>query len=240
MASSYADRIHALSGFDANLTTDVQGTNQSDHDEMAAQWMTDAAREVINLLPIKLFERSAKISAVFAPTTGAAAHENKVLSAIRAKTTSFNDGEVFDCRQISHTLVNKAKDENSLEYATETDPVWYYEPQVDTTALKVKILPASTENLAKIYSIDYPVFTAGSGVYDIVSDAVVSIANFPIEAENAVLLRAAMYAAEYQMAIEEDIDLYGSIVVNLRNEFTQSISALKTGKLVVKSSKDDD
>ena len=237
MAVSMADRIHALSGFDANSTSD--SATGEDYDEMAAQWMTDATREVINLLPIKLFERSAKVSAAFAPTTGATAHENKVLSAIRAKTTSFNDGEVFDCRQVSHTLANKAKDESSLEYATETDPIWYYEPQTDLTAIKVKILPASTDAIAKIYSIDYPVFTAGdTETYDVCQKT--KIENFPDEAENAVILRAAMYAAEYQMAIEEDIDLYGIIIGNLRNEYAQSISSLTTGKLIVSDKKDDD
>ena len=50
MAWDYAAQIHALTGFDGNLdsTASEEGEN---YDVLATQWLTDAAKEIINILP---------------------------------------------------------------------------------------------------------------------------------------------------------------------------------------------
>tara|TARA_R100001594_G_scaffold146395_1_gene197733 strand:+ start:30 stop:746 length:717 start_codon:yes stop_codon:yes gene_type:complete len=226
MALDFAAQIHALTGFDADSTNDTE--TGDDFNVLAAQWMNDATREVANLLPPNLLERVSKVSSAFAPNTGIDI-ASKVLSVIRTRNTEGtpqfdNPGDVFVCRQIPHSLSHKALDPDSLEYATETDPVYYIEPQVDDTAAKIKILPASTANIAKVSMVDYPVWTTGSGTYQVTSAT--SINNFPDEAEYLVVLRASIYAAEYQAVIEEDPELYLPIIQNLKQDYMQGLQAL--------------
>ena len=119
MAVSFGEQIHALTGFDGDSASasDI-GEN---FDDVTAEWMNVAVREVINILPPQMLERCAKLGSAFAPSTGEA-HENKVLSVIRTRdaAASFTtDDNVFVCREIPFILSHKASDPNSLEYATE-------------------------------------------------------------------------------------------------------------------------
>ena len=238
MAVSFAYRIHALTGFDADSGS-ASETGQYYRD-MTAQWMSESIKEVVNILPPQILQRCAKVSgtngtANYTNGTGVA-HEEKVISAIRTRNTEStpqfdNADDVFVCREIPFVLSHKASDPDSLEYATETDPVFYYEPQVDGTAVKVKVLPKSSAAVTKAYSVDYPVFTASdSGTYDVVNAT--SIANFPEEIENLVVLKAAILAAEYQLAIEEDTEIFLPIIANLKQEYQQGVLALKTGNVI--------
>lgn len=225
MALHFAARIHALTGFDADSTTDTD-TGQ-DFDEHTAQWMTEAAKEVINLLPPRLLEQTAVIETNQNMNDGDGYDvEGKILKAFRALNSSFLDGQVYQCRRIPFEASFKAVDPDSMEYATPTDPVYYIEPQSDNTAGELHIRPKDTgQNVSKVMLAYHPTFTAGdSGTYD-VSNAT-SIANFPDEAEELVVLRAAISALEYQAAIEEDLELYIPIIQNLRQDYMQGLQAL--------------
>jgi hypothetical protein len=226
MALHFAARIHALTGFDADSTVDTD-TGQ-DFDEHAAQWMTEAAKEVIEFFPPNLLERCGKISSSVAEYTDGTGveTENKVISVTRTSSTFNNSKDIFVCRQIPHTLSYKASDPDSMEYATPTDPVWYYDHASggDNTVL-LKVLPTSDSQVAKVTSVDYPVFTAGdTETYDVAQKTI--IANFPDEAEHLVVTRAAISALEYQAAIEEDLELYLPIIQNLRQDYMQGLQAI--------------
>jgi hypothetical protein len=226
MALYFAARIHSLTGFDADSTSDTD-TGQ-DFDEHAAQWMTEAIKEVINVLPFHLLERCGKTATAlddYTDGTGVIT-ENKVISVIRALDDNFTTGQVFACRQIPHTMSHKAADIDSLEYATPTDPVWYYEHQTGgDSATLLKVLPFSGDAVTKVTTVDYPVFTAGdTETYDVSQKTV--IPNFPDEAEHLVVLRAAISATEYQLAIEEDIELYTPNIKNLKQDYMQGLQAL--------------
>ena len=218
MAWDFGAQINALTGFDANL--DSASEEGEDYTTLSVRWLSDAAKEVINLLPLQMLQRCAKEGTAFAPTTGEV-HEEKVISVIRAKTTDFNIGEVYDCREIPYTLSHKAADEDSLEYAVETDPVFYYEPQTDTNAVKIKVLPASSSSLAKAYSVDYPTVDHSHSAID----------NFPDEAEHLVVLRAAITAVEYKLNFEEDAELYIPILSTLKSQYQEAVMGLKTGNI---------
>lgn len=226
MALDFAAQIHALSNFDADSTVD--SATGDDFDELAAQWMTNSIREIIDMFPFQLLERCGKISSADANyTSGTGVEtENKVISVQRALGTGFSTGQVFICRQIPHTMSHKAADPDSLEQATPTDPVWYYDHASggDNTVL-LKVLPISTSAVAKVTTVDYPLFTAGdTETYDVSQKTV--IANFPDEAEYLVVLRASIYAAEYQAVTEEDPELYVPIIQNLRQDYAQGLQAL--------------
>ena len=243
MAVSFGEQIHALTGFDGD-SADASEIGEN-YDDLTAEWMNIAVREIVNLLPLNLLERSSKtVSASASYTNGTGvAHDNRILSIVRAKTADFNAGEVFVCRQVSHQLSHKAADENGLSYATETDPVWYYEPQLDGTDIKIKVLPTSSLALSKVNSIDYPVFDADGSGNNVNIKTSTSINNFPDEAEYLVVLKAAILAAEYKLNFEEDIELYIPIIANLKARYEQAILALQTRKLYKpkkKKDKDDD
>ena len=59
-----------------------------------------------------------------------------------------------------------------------------------------------------------------------------TISSFPDEAERLVVLKASITALEYLLAIEEDVDLYGSVLGAITNEYLRGVNALKTGNLV--------
>ena len=226
MALHFAARIHALTGFDADSTSDTD-TGQ-DFDEHAAQWMTEAAKEVIGLLPPHLLEGCGKVTSAAAEYTDGTGveTENKVMSVQRALGAGFATGQVFICRQIPHTSSYKAADPDSIEHATPTDPVWYYDhASGGDNSVLLKVLPTSDLLLTKVTTVDYPVFTAGdTETYDVSQKTV--IANFPNEAEHLVVLKAAISAAEYQAAVEEDPELYLPVIQNLKQDYMQGLQAI--------------
>ena len=234
MAISFASQIQALTGFESKSSAAVDSETGDDFAVLAAQWMDDACKEVINILPPKLLERVSNVSgasgtANYTNGTGVT-HEQKVTGALRAITTEFNDGDVYICRPISHLQSYKAADPNNIEFATETDPVYYTEPKADGTAGVIKVLPSSSLALAKVLSIDYPSFDAAGGDANDVT-SISTIPNFPDEVVYLVVLRASIYAGQYLLAIEQDEDLYEPIIEGLEKRYKEGLTALQTKKL---------
>ena len=229
--ASFASQIQALTGYEAKSAPTTDSETTDDFAVLAAQWMTDACKEVMNILPAPLLDRISNLTAANSTYTGAGiTHEGKVIGALRSISTGFNAGEVYVCRPISHLQAYKHADPDHLEFATPTDPVFYVEPQADGTAGKVKVLPTSSLAVAKIMEIDYPVFVASGGQeYDITT--ITTIPNFPNEAEYIVVIKAAMYAAQYLLANEQDEDLYEPVIESLEKRYKQAIDALQTKKI---------
>ena len=236
MAASLADKIMALTGFDANLTSNIEGTNQSDHDEVAAQWMTDAARDVINILPPSLKMKCTKTTVLNNSTTTMDMDNGDVIFVTRLSANS--GGHHVSCREINPIYGGQASDSSSIYYATVTDPVYWIDSNTAQTAdndsnaaaLVVKPTPEATQ-VAHVHHINYPIFTAGdTETYDILQKTI--IANFPDEAEHLVVLRASIYASQYLLAIEEDIELYMPILSTLKSQYQEGVLALKSGDIV--------
>ncbi len=234
MAASLADRIMALTGFDANSTDDIEGANQSDHDEVAAQWMTDAAREVINILPLELKLKCGTTTTLNNSTTTMDMDSSgDILFVTRLSADS--GGYQIPCRQVSSEYGGLTTDSSSMHYASVTDPVYWIDANTSgsdgkSATLYVKPTPESTQ-VAYVHHINYPTFTAGdTETYDILQKTI--IANFPDEAENLVVLRAAITASEYLLAIEEDVELYGSVLATLKAQYQEGVMALTTGSII--------
>ena len=47
-----------------------------------------------------------------------------------------------------------------------------------------------------------------------------------------MVLRAAITAAEYLLAAEEDVEIYGAILATLKSQYKEGVMALKTGQIV--------
>ena len=217
MALDFAARIHALTGFDADSTSD-SGTGD-DFDEAAAQWMTDAVKEVINILPPKFKEKCMTETTLnnSATTVDLDTLGGEVLYVNRLSADS--GGSRIPCRKVPSMHGELSNDSNSLYKASVTDPVYWILSSSDAAILNV--IPTPTANqTAIVYHVGYPSIAYND----------TSIANFPDEAEYLVVLRAAITAAEYLLAIEEDVELYGPVLTTLKAQYQEGVYALQSGQ----------
>ena len=226
MALDFAARIHALTGFNAD--GDDTTETDDDFDESAAQWMTDAAREVINVLPPKLKMKCATTTTLNNSTTTMDLDSaGDILFVTRLSANS--GGYQIPCREVSSLYGGLTTDSTSLYYASVTDPVYWIDANTSgsdgkSATLYVKPTPEATQ-VANVHHIKYPTFTAGdTETYDICQKTI--IANFPDEAEHLVVLRAAITAAEYMLAVEEDTEIFIPMIQNLRKEYNDGLSML--------------
>ena len=133
-----------------------------------------------------------------------------------------DSGYQVPCREIGPQYGSLAEDESSIYYATVTDPVyWITSNSSDAGTLFIKPDPSSTQE-AHVYHIGHPSIAYND----------TSIANFPDEAEYLVVLRAAITAAEYQIAIEEDVELYGAVLTTIKSQYQEGVLALQTGSTI--------
>ena len=144
-------------------------------------------------------------------------------------------GYQVSCREVPSAYGGLTTDSSSLYYASVTDPVYWIDANTsgsdgNSATLYVKPTPESTQ-VAYVHHVKYPIFTAGdTETYDISSKTI--IANFPDEAEHLVVLRAAVSASEYLLAIEEDVELYGAVLTTLKAQYQAGVQALISGGLV--------
>ena len=232
MALDFAARIHALTGYDAD--EDSASETGDDFDEATAQFMTDAAREVINLMPVELKMKCATTTTLNNSTTTMDMDSSgDILFVTRLSADS--GGYQVSCREVPSAYGGLTTDSSSLYYASVTDPVYWIDANTsgsdgNSATLYVKPTPESTQ-VAYVHHVKYPTFTAGdTETYDISSKTI--IANFPDEAENLVVLRAAITASEYLLAIEEDVELYGAVLTTLKAQYQAGIQALTSGSVV--------
>ena len=200
-----------------------------DDDVAINQFLTDGAKELINMMPPELKEKcTAETTLNNSATTMDMDGVGEILYVNRLSADS--GGSRIPCRKVPSMYGELSNDSNSLYKASVTDPVYWILSSSDATILNV--IPTPTANqTAIVYHVGYPTFTAGdTGTYDV--SAATSIANFPDEAENLVVLRAAITAAEYLLAIEEDVELYLPIISTLKAQYQEGVLALTTGNVV--------
>ena len=220
MALDFAAQIHALSGFDSDATTDTE--TGDDFDEAAAQWMTDGAREVIAILSkgksgyVDLMTTSSRLNST---TTTLSLTSNKAENVVL-----YNGTRYTSCRRIDASKRGQENDINDLmNYATTSDPVYWI------NAGTLETFPTPTDsNYVDVDVLNFPTFTAGdAGTYDITSAT--SISSFPDEAEHLVVLYAAIKATEYMMLFEEDQEVYGPQLQNLKQDYKEGLAFIGGG-----------
>ena len=145
----------------------LDGSSSPTQNELT-QFLTDGAKEVINGLPTRLLPLcSAEVS--FTSGSASTMNTGKVLNVFRS------DGDIKQpCRRIKASDKGRAKDEDDMNHATVTDPVYY----IDNNSLDV--LP---DGGSCTYSeVQYPAVAYGES----------AIAVFPDEAEHLVVLYGAV------------------------------------------------
>ena len=219
MAWNFGVQINSLTQFDGNDTANASEEGEN-FDVLATRWLTDAAKEVISLMPANLKQKCAQLTVLNnAATTMDLDNVGDILQVTRKNADS---GYHMPCRKIPAAYGDASNDStNMMYYATATDPVyWVTSNSLDAATLFVKPTPTANQT-ANVYHITYPT----------VDHAATSIDNFPDEAEHLVALRAAITAAQYKLNFEEDIELYGGILATLKAQYTEGVQAMKAGEI---------
>jgi hypothetical protein len=180
-------------------------------------WMTHGAREIINVLPPNLKEKCMTESTITNSPSYLADLDGigEILHVTRLSADS--GGFRVPCRQVPSMYGEMTGDSaNIMYYATATDPAYWITSSSDATILNVNPTPTANQT-AIVYHVGYPSIDAS---------AVSTIANFPDEVEYLVVLFAAVKAAEFLLAAEEDDDLYVPIINTLRTDYLQGLQLL--------------
>ena len=227
MAWDFAAQIHALTGFDADDSSGTTETGDT-YSLMADRWLVDAAREVINILPPELKIECATITSLTSSTPMDLDATGKVFHVTRENADS---GYHIGCREVNPIFAGSAGDSTSLHYVTVTDPIYWVESDTGGDP-KLFVKPDPTANQpARVHHVAFPPNSTswdGSNLPTVST----SITNFPDEAEYLVVLRAAITAAEYLLAIEEDVELYGPVLTTIKAQYQEGIQALISGNVV--------
>ena len=161
--ADFKTRIDDLTGF---ASTD---------DNALSDWLTEGARQIIDILPMSRLDRMAE-TANF--TTFVGVEDSKILHILRKDEN--NSNILMPCREIHASQAGRAADSNYMEYATSSDPVYYLENK------RVYTLPASAS------TDDSKIVKINEDRTVLYSDS--TIDNFPKEATNAAILYASRNA----------------------------------------------
>ena len=183
-----------------------------DDDVAINQFLTDGAKELINMMPPELKEKcTAETTLNNSATTMDMDGVGEILYVNRLSADS--GGSRIPCRKVPSMYGELSNDSNSLYKASATDPVYWILSSSDATILNV--IPTPTANqTAIVYHVAYPSITGSD-------DSV--IANFPDELEYLVVLYAAIKIVERQLIEEEDIELYAPIIGTLKQDYMQGL-----------------
>ena len=154
-------------------------------------FITEGANQVIDAMPRTLLERIAEETAVTDGTTTSEGH--KILYVLRS------DGTIDQpCRQIPAYKRGRVQDSSDMEFATNSDPVYYIQDG------KVNIFPDGSGLMVSV-----PTYNQGSPLD---ASAISTITNFPDEHEYLVTTYAAIKALQQNMSglLESDLSVSAS------------------------------
>jgi len=182
--ANFDDQVRGLT----NITISSSGTNPTE--AQLTQFLTDGAKELINLFPLKLKEKCATETTLDNSTTTMDMDDvGEILFVNRLSADS--SGFRFPCRKIPSMYGGMAESSSGhmMYEPSVTDPVYWISSSSDASILNVRPTPESTQT-AIVYHIGYPtVAYNGDG----------TITNFPDEAEYLVVLYAAIKSLQSAM-----------------------------------------
>ena len=183
-----------------------------DDDVAINQFLTDGAKELINMMPPLLKEKcTSETTLNNSATTMDMDGVGEILYVNRLSADS--GGSRIPCRKVPSMYGELSNDSNSLYKASATDPVYWILSSSDATILNV--IPTPTANqTAIVYHVAYPSITGSDDS---------AIANFPDELEYLVVLYTAIKVAESLMISEEDPEVFSPIISTLKQDYAQGL-----------------
>tara|TARA_Y100001963_G_scaffold155871_1_gene248057 strand:+ start:1488 stop:2768 length:1281 start_codon:yes stop_codon:yes gene_type:complete len=222
----------------ANFDVQIQDLVGSFSDQTAMDsWMTDGAKEIINIFPPELLEECLGTTTLnnSSPTYNLdTATNGKVLSLSRSDGT-YNQ----ICRKIPGHLSSRVQNPDDIEFASKSDPVYY------SKAGTISVYPTPTASeTAEVLHVVYPSIDASAGS---------SIAKFPEEAEYLVVIYAAIKALQQNLnttmtnndigtaltAIKAEIDECLTIADNMHTQIGNAITEIAEAVAITDTSSSD-
>ena len=188
---------------------DLAGAQSTPDTAAMSDWLTAGAREVLNILPLPKLMRIVSTS-VFENTIDV--EGKKVLGVLRKDAD--NSNKLMPCRQVAPIQKGRIQDSNYMEYATTSDPAFW----IDGDTLQVFPTSASSNDMSLVH--------LNAGITVAYGDS--TIANFPDEAEHAVVLFAARKYLQRLLSDNED-EFYQIQYTMVDKEYQLAIQALRGG-----------
>jgi hypothetical protein len=200
----------------ATFKAQIENLVGSVNDDTAlTTWLTDGAKELINLLPDELKMECSTITALTSDAPMDLDASGKILHVTRENSDA---GYHTPCRQIPSAYGGMASSGSGhmMYEPTVSDPVYWIASDTGGNP-KLFIKPDPTTNQpAQVHHVAFPSPAYGDS----------TIANFPDEAEYLVVLYAAIKSAESLLASEEDDDLYIPIINTLKSSYSSGLTTL--------------
>jgi len=188
---------------------DLAGAQDTPDTAAMSDWLTAGAREVLEILPPNKLMRIAS-KADF--TASIDVEGKKIISVLRKDAD--NSGLRMPCRALSPLMMGRVDDSNYMEAATTSDPAYIvFNDELNT-------FPASAS------SNDSRVVYVNAAITVAYGDS--TIANFPDEAEHAVVLFAARKYLQRLLSDNED-EFYQIQYTMVDKEYQLAIQALRGG-----------
>tara|TARA_R110002020_G_scaffold217539_5_gene425343 strand:- start:1820 stop:3046 length:1227 start_codon:yes stop_codon:yes gene_type:complete len=175
--ANFDDQVMGLTG----LT--ISGGSSAPSQSELTQFLTDGAKEIINILPPNLKEKAMSITNLYIGNTATIMDLDGKGEIFYVTRENADSGVYAPCRKINAMYGDLTNDSENIIYgASATDPVYYVESNSSgNSTLFVKPTPTAAQP-AKVYHISYPTVAYNDGG---------TIANFPDEVEYLVVLYAA-------------------------------------------------
>ena len=178
---------------EALTSLDIDGSSAPTQTELS-QFLTDGAKEVINLMPSRMLSECTERSTLNDSTTTLTNMDQKgpVISVLRF------DGTINQpCRFVPTSKQGRIQDSSDMEYATTSDPAYY----VSRNILAVYPAPTSS-NTVSVEHVSFPTVAFGDS----------SISSFPDEAEYLVVLYGAIKSLSNKLStlIKSDLSISAS------------------------------
>ena len=155
----------------------IDGSSAPTQTELT-QYLTDGAKEILNILPVEKKMTYSTSNALDNSTTYLTLGGSEILGVMR------DDGTINQpCRRIPSTLSGRAQDSAEMIFGTTSDPVWW----VVNNILSIYPEPGSTG--ATVQTLAYPAVAYGDS----------AITKFPDEAEYLVPIYAAIKSLQNVM-----------------------------------------
>ena len=195
---------------EALTSLSIDGSSAPTQTELT-QFLTDGAKEIINLLPGKLKEKVMSITNLYIGNTDTVMDVDGKGQILYVTRENADSGVYAPCRKINAMYGDLTNDSENIIYgASATDPVYYVESNSGgNSTLFVKPTPTAAQP-AKVYHIAYPSVAYGDD----------AIANFPDEAEYLVPLYGSIKALQNAMGAMQtntaiDTTALGAVVTEL-------------------------
>lgn len=147
--ATIAEKVNSLTGLS------VGGTNVADNTELQ-QWILDGIHDVANKI-ILLSPQSKEWFGKWAYNESAASGTEIPSGQVIQVMRQTGDGTTTDyvrCKKIKRHQSGKAKDPESMMYATKHNPVWFFE-ESSNKHTKVVVLPATSNTDGEKYDVEY-------------------------------------------------------------------------------------